>query len=165
MAGRPSDYTAETAKIICMRMAEGESLREICRGDGMPGQRTVFQWLQKHSEFAQQYAKAREQLLEHWADEIVEIADDGSNDWMERENKDGSTYETVRADHINRSRLRVDTRKWLMSKLAPKKYGDRLTHAGDSENPLAVKVEPSELELARRIAFALELGAKAKSDG
>lgn len=140
MAGRPSDYAAETAAAICARMAEGQSLREICRDEAMPGQRTVFQWLQKHSEFAQQYAKAREQLLEHWADEIVEIADDGSNDWIERQNRDGSTYEVVDQEHINRSRLRVDTRKWLMSKLGPKKYGERLMHAGDDNaDPISVR--------------------------
>jgi len=139
MAGRPSDFTQETADLICARMADGQSLREICRDDAMPGQRTVFQWLQKHAEFAQQYARAREQLLEHWADEIVEIADDGTNDWIERERSDGSRSTTVDADHINRSRLRIDTRKWLMSKLGPKKYGDKLVHAGDAENPVVIR--------------------------
>jgi len=140
-AGRPSNYTQEIADKICEQLASGLSLREIVDADDMPGQRTIYQWLQSHTEFAQQYARAREAQAEHWADEILEIADDGTNDWMERQNRDGSTYEAVNAEHINRSRLRVDSRKWLMSKLAPKKYGDKvdLTHAGPDGGP--VKIE------------------------
>ena len=84
----------------------------------------------------------------HWADEILDICDDGSNDWIERQNKDGSTYETVNSEVINRSRLRVDTRKWLLSKLMPKKYGDKIIHAGDQENPLQV-VQKIEREIVR----------------
>lgn len=125
--GRPSEYTAAIAAEICGRLANGESLREICASDDMPGKSTVFNWLAAHKEFVDQYARAREAQVEHWADEIVEIADDGTNDWIERQNSDGSTYEAVNSDHINRSRLRVDARKWLMSKLAPKKYGDKIT--------------------------------------
>lgn len=127
MSGRPSDYTPEIAAIICGRLANGESLREVCADEGFPDKSTVFRWLAARDEFRDQYARAREVQVEHWADEIVEIADDGTNDWIERQNSDGSTYEAVNSDHINRSRLRVDARKWLMSKLAPKKYGDKIT--------------------------------------
>lgn len=93
----------------------------------------VMRWLREHGSFRDQYAIAREDMLEYWSDEIIEIADDGSNDYIESTGKDGSTEEVLNSEHITRSRLRVDTRKWLMSKLAPKKYGDRtaVEHSGN----------------------------------
>lgn len=61
------------------------------------------------------------------ADEILEIADDGTNDWVERQNKDGSSYRAFDQEHYQRSRLRFDARRWLLSKALPKVYGDKLT--------------------------------------
>jgi hypothetical protein len=136
--GRPSSYTPEMAAEICERLSEGQSLREICRADDMPGKSTVMRWLAERAEFRDQYARAREIQADHFADEILEIADDGTNDWVERKNADGSTYETINQDHVQRSRLRIDARKWLMSKMVPKKYGDKQTLAGDPENPLNI---------------------------
>lgn len=110
----------------------------------MPDKSTVLRWLQKdeHASFRDHYAHARTLQAEHWADEIVEIADDGSGDVREVE-KNGRLIELVDHDHINRSRLRVDTRKWLMARMAPKKYGDRvgLEHSGPEGGPLVVRWE------------------------
>lgn len=93
----------------------------------MPSTSAVLRWVRQFPEFRQRYVQARESLLEHWAEEITEIADDGSNDWMERRGEEGAPAGWVaNGEHIQRSRLRVDTRKWLLSKLAPKKYGDRV---------------------------------------
>lgn len=122
--GRPSSYKLETANEICRRIALGESLREVLKTEGMPERCTVMTWLNRFPEFQNQYAKAREQQAECWADEIVSIADDGSNDYMERMGKNGETQLVVDNENVQRSRLRVDTRKWLLSKLMPKKYGD-----------------------------------------
>lgn len=120
--------------MICERLVDGESLRAICREDGMPSQSMIFRWLEAHTEFRERYARARECQAESLADELLEIADDGSNDWMTREGKDGegSAYQ-ANGEHIQRSRLRVDTRKWIASKLKPKKYGDSqsIEHTGD----------------------------------
>ncbi len=121
--GRPSEYTAETATAICSRIIAGESVRQIAASPEMPAQSTIYQWLQVHGDFAEQYARAREAQAEHLQDEILSIADDGKNDTYLDE--DGNTR--VDQDVVARSRLRVDTRKWLMSKLAPKKYGDKIT--------------------------------------
>lgn len=142
--GRPSDYTAELAAVICARIANGESLREICAGEELPNKSTIFRWIAAHDEFRDQYARAREAQIEHWAEEIVEIADDATNDWIERQNPDGSSYDLVHTEHINRSRLRVDTRKWLMSKLAAKKYGDKVTqeHTGEGGGPMMISWLP-----------------------
>lgn len=76
--------------------------------------------------FASQYGRAREIGYQRMADEIVEIADDATNDFMTRTNKDGDEYEAVNQEHIQRSKLRIDTRKWLMSKALPKIYGDKV---------------------------------------
>jgi hypothetical protein len=91
----------------------------------MPAPSTVRLWVLQDQSLAEQYARARESLYEHWADELLEISDDGSNDYMERLTKNGDTETVVNNEHINRSRLRVDSRKWLLSKLLPKKYGDK----------------------------------------
>jgi hypothetical protein len=123
MAG-VTTYTREVAALICQRMADGESLRQICRDESMPCLSTVLKWSREIPEFSQHYAQAREALLEHWAEEINEIADDGSNDWVRRETAQGRVEIVVDAEHIARSRLRVDTRKWLLSKLLPKRFGD-----------------------------------------
>jgi hypothetical protein len=120
---------------ICTRIGSGKSLRTICRADDMPGARTVYQWLAAHKDFAQQYARAREQQADALAEEILEIADDGTNDTQVTE--DGAVL--VNHDHIARSRLRVDARKWLASKMAPKKYGDKLELAGDPDNPVRIE--------------------------
>lgn len=127
--GRPSDYSPELASLICERIASGESLRGICRGDDMPAASTVFRWLTEKPAFQEQYVRAREAQADNLFDEILEIADDGRNDWMERAGEDGQTGDSVlNAEHIQRSKLRVDARKWYLSKLAPKKYGDKIEH-------------------------------------
>ena len=156
--GRPTRYTPEIATDICVRLAEGESLRSICRDDAMPGMRTVMRWLfgGEHEEFWQQYARAREAQAEVWADEIVSIADDVSNDFTT--GKDGK--EIVDHEHIQRSRLRIDARKRIASKLLPKRYGDKLQHTGEDGGPVRVE-DVSMTEAARRIAFIL---AKAAQD-
>lgn len=123
---RPTTYTPEAALQICARLADGHTLREICRDETMPSRSTVHLWLLQHDEFSDQYARAREDQADTWGDEIVEIADNASNDWMMRNHGDGDEVEVPNHDHISRSKLRIEARKWLMGKAAPKKYGDRV---------------------------------------
>jgi hypothetical protein len=127
-------YTPEMATLICSLMAEGSSLRSICERDGRPDKSTVFRWLAVRKDFQDQYARAMYARADVYAEEIIEISDDGRNDTYEDE--DG--HETTNHDVIAQSRLRVDTRKWLMARMAPRKYGDRVTQvqAGDPENPV-----------------------------
>lgn len=91
----------------------------------MPARSTVQSWLAKHEEFSDQYARACQIRQEELFDEIFEIADDGSNDWMDRQVGD-QTVEVVNQEAIQRSKLRIDTRKWALSKMNPKKYGEKL---------------------------------------
>ena len=125
--GGQTVYTQEAADEICRRLSEGETLRQICRSDHMPAESTVRNWVSDDREgFAAHYARAREAGYQRMADELIEIADDGTNDWMERENSDGSSVTVVDHEHIQRSRLRVETRKWLLAKALPKIYGDKI---------------------------------------
>jgi hypothetical protein len=147
-AGQPSRYTDAVAAKICSRLAEGESLRKICKDTSMPAISTVMGWLSdgKHGEFLEQYACARELQADTLFDEALDIADDGTNDWMERLDKDGEAAGWQQnGEHVQRSRLRVDTRKWAAGKLAPKKYGDRLQHTGEGGGPIRVRPDISQL--------------------
>jgi hypothetical protein len=120
--GRPSSYTEEVAQAICERIANGESLRAICSDEGMPDKSVVNRWLHQIDGFHAQYARARERQADHYADEVVEIADDKDND-------------------PNSRRVMIDARKWVAGKLRPKVYGEKTTIAGDADSPLTVKVE------------------------
>ena len=139
--GRPSDYTDATADTICQRLIEGESLRTICRDDDMPNASTVCRWLGVHETFRKQYALAREAQADTLADESLEIADDGRNDWVEKRNAEGGVVALeLNREHVQRSKLRIEQRRWYASKLAPKKYGDRL----ELDATVAVKTPSSD---------------------
>ena len=135
--GRPSKYTKALAEKICARLALGESMRSICSDADMPSRRSVLRWLDKHEEFRTLHVEARELQADHFLEEILDIADDASNDFMERKHKDDSIEKVLDAEHVQRSKLRVDTRKWAMSKMAPKKYGDKIQHTGDGGGPVS----------------------------
>jgi hypothetical protein len=125
--GRPTKYSDTVAQAFCARIAQGQSLRTICRDDEMPSTQTVFNWFGKHAGFVEQYARAKTAAADAMAEDILDIADDGTNDWMETRDKDGENIGwKVNGEHVQRSKLRVDSRKWLMSKLAPKKYGEKI---------------------------------------
>ena len=123
--GRPTLYTQAIAAEICQRVGEGETLNKICRDENMPSRPTVVSWVIQNKEgFSDIYARAKELQLEHWADEIIDVSDDATNDYMERGGKDDAPGWIVNGEHISRSRLRVDSRKWLLAKLKPKVYGE-----------------------------------------
>lgn len=119
----PEGYGQETADAICEQLADGKSLRSICLADKMPCQVTVFKWLANNETFAKQYARAREAQADAIFDECLDIADDGANDYMGEDEK-------YNGDAVARSKLRIDTRKWMAGKLRPKVYGEKLELAG-----------------------------------
>jgi hypothetical protein len=135
--GRPTIFTQELADQICERLADGESLKGICAASDMPNRATVFRWLASNKDFCDTYARAREAQADVLADEILVIADDGSNDTYETE--DGTR---VNQDVIARSRLRVDARKWIAAKLKPKVYSDRVatTVSGPDDGPVPLSM-------------------------
>ncbi len=106
MTGRPSTYSQEIADEVCRRLAGGESLRAICRDEGIPDESTVRLWaLDDRDGFAAQYARAREVQFSH-SRRLLEIADDGRNDWMQRRGKDERGGWELNGEHIQRSRAK-----------------------------------------------------------
>lgn len=137
---RKSDYTPEIAAAICERIASGESLISIGKDETMPSERSVYRWLADpdNEAFRQEYARARESQAEAYLDQIIEIADNCTDDvtMIATGDDDDDEKPVIKHSAIQRARLQVDTRKWAMSKLAPKKYGDKLALGGDAENPI-----------------------------
>lgn len=133
--GRPTLYTPEIAAEILYRLADGETLPTICKDEHMPARVTVMKWADEDREgFYDRYRRARECQRDSWADDMVTISDDGTNDFMERQNKDGETTMVYNREHVDRSKLRVGTRQWLLKVGSPTKYGDKIeqTHKADA---------------------------------
>jgi hypothetical protein len=153
-------YSPELATIILDQLSEGRTLREVCRDPGMPTHSCVLLWVKGDVDgFSAKYRAAREVGWLVQADALLDIANDGSNDWMRRQTQDGKVEITLDHEHIARSRLRVDTLKWLIAKNLPKIYGEKLTLGGDPENPIAIKVEDNRPDLDAFLAeFASRVG-------
>lgn len=147
--GRPTAYTPELAALILNQIAAGTSLRKICEAENMPAESTVRLWAtEDRNGFSAQYTRAREAQMDALAEDLLEIADDDDAD-------------------VNRARLRVDTRKWLMSKIAPKRFGDRKTHEVSGPNGGAVRVNVSGMsdeQLAALESALVGLAATAIAD-
>ena len=133
--GRPTKYSESLADTICARLAEGESMRRIARDESMPALSTLFLWLRKHDDFSEQYVMAKQESADAMFEEILDIADNGTNDFVETQ----GGYKT-NSENIQRSRLRIDTRKWMMSKMKPKKYGDKVELASDIPRDFVVTI-------------------------
>lgn len=126
--GRPSEFTQDLADDLCDWIAEGFSLQKWCAmEEGRPHRTTVLRWLRSNEAFRTQYAQARSEQMEFYADQIIDISDNETGDAM-------------------RDRLRVDTRKWIMARLAPKKYGDKLDVTSDGD-----KLAGNTLHITREI--------------
>lgn len=141
--GRPSTYTPELAKEICDTIASSsKGLKRLC-GDNphWPNKDTIFTWLKNNHKFSDQYAQAKRYQIETFIDEILEIADNSSQDSLINEH--GTIV--CNSEFIARSRLRIDTRKWLASKLVPKIYGIQYNDSNISNPTLIEKL----LELNR----------------
>lgn len=126
---KPERDKSAICQAVLQGMRDGLSAFKACQAAGVP-QSTFNRWVDADAKLAEDYAHAREDLIERMANEVLELADsevpetgDGKRDWQA----------------IQQRKLQVDSRKWLLSKLAPKKYGDRLELAGDKENPLQVQ--------------------------
>lgn len=131
--GRPVTYDKKVADDICERIAMGTPLAEICRDEGMPKRRTIYDWISQDEKLAAHFAHAREAGWDEIAEECLAIADDISKDTIITEFGPRPDKEW-----IARSRLRVDTRLKLLAKWNPKKYGDKLdvTTGGEAINTI-----------------------------
>jgi hypothetical protein len=138
--GRPSTYNPDIARQMCEQLSEGIPLREICRQEGFPMWRTVYLWMAKDPDLNTAIARARDVGYDAMAEECLDIADNAGNDWMERLDPEGVPVGwQVNGDSIQRSKLRIETRLKLLAKFNPKRYGDKIVHAGDDVNPVVIE--------------------------
>lgn len=139
-----SAYTPEKARIICKRIMMKQTLTEICRDPRMPSLRAVVDWLAnpKYTDFREMYYYARRVQAEMYIDEIMTIADDSSEDWKEVFDKQGKSR-GFKPDNeaIQRSRVRIDTRKWYAGQMVPRIYGKRLDVSHDVTGDLKELLE------------------------
>jgi hypothetical protein len=139
-----TSFTPEMGDRICEQISAGNSLRATCELDWAPARRTVFVWLREQPEFRQQYALAQIEGAHAHADDALAIADDGRNDWMANNDPDNPGYR-LNAEAVARSRLRVDTRKWMAARMFPTMYGDKVEITGEirqrdvSDQPLTTE--------------------------
>jgi len=120
-------FSQEIFDKICERISSGESLRKICDDDKMPNLTSVWKWLNNSEELSNQYARAREQQAETFVDEILSICDEVLPTGI-----DGKIDPSV----VNQARLKIDARKWVASKLKPKRFGEASVLKIDSEKDL-----------------------------
>ena len=153
--GRPTDYTSELGDLICEGIARKTPLARLCdETEELPTARTVYTWLRTHDEFLQNYTRAKEDQADYLAEECIDIADnDAMNPVMGTDGQplliDGKPVYNVDSASVGHAKLRVDTRKWVASKLKPKKYGDKIQteHSGNvgitdlTEEQLDIKIQ------------------------
>lgn len=153
--------TPEVIAAILTRVAEGESVRSIARDPEMPAMSTIFKYLAQDTAFAEQYARACEMRADAKFEEMFEIADDGSNDWMEKSYGENSPPGwQLNGEHVQRSRLRVDTLKWALARMNPKKYGDKLDlNHGGTVGLNVSKIESVIVDPVEQLANSEDTGA------
>jgi len=124
--GRPSDYLVEVADDICSLLASGESLNSICKRKGFPSRNTVYRWFREYKDFRDNYARATDDRAESIFEEMLEIAD-------------GAEAETA---SIAKARLQIDARKWILSRMNPKKFSDKqsIEHTGPNGGDINVTI-------------------------
>ncbi len=124
---RKSTFDPKIADRICERIGTGETLRAICREDGNPSYVTFYTWIKENPELAERFADARARGFDAIAAECLEIADDATNDFMDRKDADGEVVgQQLNAEHVQRSKLRIETRLKLLAKWDPKRYGEKI---------------------------------------
>jgi len=130
-------YSKEIIKKICDEIEAGESVAEICRQDGMPKRKTVYQWLAKYPDFMEKYRASKMAGVEALVDQMMDIANDASEDFKRDDDGcvllDKKGNRVIDGEHVQRSRLKIDTIKWVATKLVPRLYGDKtqVEHTGE----------------------------------
>lgn len=159
--GAPTTYNSHLATVICIRIAEGESLRQILKDEGMPAQSTVYDWLLRFPEFAEQYTRAREEQADTLADEIIQIADEQPEVVAVVDKKTGALIEhKLDGAFLQWQKNRIEARKWTAMKLKPKKYGDKIAVGGDPDGA-PIKTEETSSSRLFEIIRNLEMTKRA----
>jgi hypothetical protein len=127
-------FNQAIADAVCDMLQDGKSLRAACEAVGTTHS-TIIHWTKENTAFLNQYTRAREIGYKLLADEIIDIADE--KEVQVRYDGEDTTLD-LSPTAIARNRLRVDTRKWMLSKMLPKIYGDKLELSGDADKPVEV---------------------------
>lgn len=126
--GRPTDYSPELRDEICKRISSGNSVHSVCRQDDMPDRSTIYRWLREKPDFKDQYERALKEREDYHFDEMLDISDKVEDDSIK----------------IQKAKLMIDTRKWVLSRMNPKKYGDKAGETetiDDNPTPVSVNIE------------------------
>ena len=139
--GRPSTYNPDIARQMCEQLSEGIPLREICRQEGFPAWRTVYDWMMKDPDLSTSIARARDIGYDAMAEECLHIADTPmlGEEVTETEGDDGIKVSIKKVDMLGHRKLQIETRLKLLAKFNPKRYGDKIVHAGDDVNPVVIE--------------------------
>lgn len=127
-------FSEELISTIFNRVSNGESINKNCSTPDMPCRNSFFEWVDKSEDVQRRYQLAIIARTDFYAEEIIAISDDGSKDTY----LDGDGNERTDNEVVARAKLRIDARKWFVSKMNPKKYGDKLELSGDANSPLVV---------------------------
>jgi hypothetical protein len=168
--GRPTRYSAAAVKEFCDWISSGKSLRTYCEQPTTPTKKTIQNWLGKYPEFVAQYANAKAERLETWAEQTMDISDDSTKDVIPVRGPDGRVTAQSNGVAVMRARLRVDTRKWFLARMLPKQYGDsvRTEVTGKDGGPIKIEHDLSGLsdeqleQLERQVA---QIPAKLSGSG
>lgn len=120
----------QTKSSICQALASGRSLTSICSDEKYPCYDTVQRMLRADEDFRKEFEIARDIYYQKAADQLFDIADDSTNDYVDRRRSDGSTVRAFDKEAVMRSTLRIDTRKWVLAKMLPKMYGAKELDSG-----------------------------------
>jgi hypothetical protein len=119
-------YTPETANLVLDELMAGRTLEDICADPDMPSAASVRRWVRDDREgFAARYREAREVGCQVIGDQMLRIVDDRRNDWITWRREDGTMARMLDPQRVNRALARVKTRRWLLSRMLPKQFGDR----------------------------------------
>lgn len=141
------EQKAEILEKVATGLSEGVPLRELCRGEGMPSFVAVYDWINADPDWGLRIARAREFGADALAEECLSIADNASNDWMDNHNPDDPGYR-LNGEHVQRSKLRIETRLKLLAKWSSKKYGEhvQLEHSGEIKTPAETDLSKLSIE-------------------
>src|SRR6266700_4174115 len=142
--GPATTCTPQRVERICDLTAQGYTLRQVAAEEGVD-KSTIVNWLRRNPTLRWQYDQAFALWCEVTASEMADIASEGTNDWMDRELSSGRIERVVDHENVQRSRLRIDTIKWLMARRNPKRWGDRVEYlVQHDEDPARVAMSAEE---------------------
>ena len=144
--GSGSKYTEELAEQICVLVSNGVNLRKVCRMEGMPSWRTVYNWVTEFPDFASRLAHARDVGYDALAEEALEIADTplvGIKKVFNSGDDGKDTMTVTEDDMLGHRKLQIETRLKLLACWNPRKYGNKVAVGGDADNPAKIQVDVS----------------------